>query len=254
MQRPGYPVKAFLDIQGVHDDRGLDLRSVSFFPVTLQPFAAACASAGISPFTQAFAQAFQGFVIRYFFALSQAPPRFGPTAFGSGSIHLWHRLILFYKYNEHLFIMINFFLSLQRFNAMSPRPKQVRTVFDPPKFKGYKPFGYYSGQGEPVRLLMEEYTAIRLCDYELMTQSEAAAAMKVSRPTFTRLYEEARRKIAKALSEALVIEVNGGNAYFDYDWYHCWKCNVFFNNPGGEFPEGTCPLCRQQGLEQVNGK
>lgn len=126
---------------------------------------------------------------------------------------------------------------------MSPRPKNNRTVFDPPKFKGYRPYGFYAGQGTPIRLLFEEYTAIRLCDYELMTQAQAALAMHVSRPTFTRLYEGARRKIAEALSEAKTIEVERGHAYFDSDWFHCGRCNVFFNTPSQEFPVSFCPVC-----------
>jgi len=136
---------------------------------------------------------------------------------------------------------------------MSPRPRNIRTVFDPPKFKGYQPFGYYAGEAEPVMLLFEEYTAIRLSDYELMTQSQAADSMNISRPTFTRLYESARRKIAKALTEARAIRVERGDAGFDHDWFHCRACTVFFNKPGKNFSEENCPLCRSADLERMNG-
>ncbi len=132
------------------------------------------------------------------------------------------------------------------------RPKNSRTVFDPPKFKGYQPHGYYSNEKEPVFLAFEEYTALRLCDYELMTQAQAAHAMNISRPTFTRLYESARRKIAEALAEARAIEMEKGNAWFDSDWFHCKACNVFFNNPGKKFSSAECPICNSLKIESLN--
>jgi predicted DNA-binding protein (UPF0251 family) len=138
--------------------------------------------------------------------------------------------------------------------AMSPRPRNIRTVFDPPKFKGYKPFGYYSNKGQPIRLLFEEYTAIKLCDYELMTQSQAAKAMNISRPTFTRLYESARRKIAAAIAEARSIEMEKGQAFFDNDWFHCNQCNIFFNIPGHEFESDRCPLCHSEKIELIQSE
>jgi len=145
-----------------------------------------------------------------------------------------------------------FRIFISKFCCMSPRPRNSRTVFDPPRFKGYKPFGYYGGQAEPVMLLFEEYSAIRLCDYELMTQSQAAQAMNISRPTFTRVYEGARRKIAQALTEVRTIHVERGDAWFDHNWYHCRSCNIFFNKPGKEFSADKCPLCRSDNLEWMN--
>jgi len=135
---------------------------------------------------------------------------------------------------------------------MSPRPRNIRTVFDPPKFKGFRPYGYYAGKNEPVYLLFEEYTSIKLCDYELMTQSQAAQTMNISRPTFTRLYESARRKIAEALAEARAIEVERGHAWFDHDWFHCRACGVFFNKTMNESSVSACPLCNAIDIERIN--
>jgi len=135
---------------------------------------------------------------------------------------------------------------------MSPRPRNIRTIFDPPKFKGFRPFGYYAGKNESVFLLFEEYTAIKLCDYELMTQSQAAKAMNISRPTFTRLYESARRKMASALAEARSVEVERGSAYFDHDWFHCNNCSVFFNHPSQDFPIDQCPVCKSRNIDPLN--
>ncbi len=135
---------------------------------------------------------------------------------------------------------------------MSPRPRNIRTVFDPPKFKGFRPYGYYAGKNESVILLFEEYTSIKLCDYELMTQSQAAQTMNISRPTFTRLYESARRKIAQALAEARTIEVEKGHAWFDHDWFHCRTCGVFFNKTENEPSVNECPLCNAVDIEMIN--
>jgi len=50
-------------------------------------------------------------------------------------------------------------------------------------------------------LNFDEYETIRLLDYEGLMQEEAAERMNVSRPTLTRIYENARKTMAKAFVE-----------------------------------------------------
>ncbi len=97
--------------------------------------------------------------------------------------------------------------------------------------------------GEPVTLLYEEYEALRLCDYDMLNHNQASEIMSVSRPTYTRIYAAARRKVAKAFVEGRQIVISGGKVYFDSDWYHCTACKCSFNNPDKEMAVDCCPLC-----------
>jgi len=114
---------------------------------------------------------------------------------------------------------------------------------------GYKPWGCPPGTGEPVYLLYEEYEALKLADYKLMNHFEAAVLMGISRPTFARIYENARRKIALALVETREIVTINGNSYTEKVWYSCKKCHTRFTQPSS-LEKKTCPLCRS---ESVNG-
>lgn len=129
--------------------------------------------------------------------------------------------------------------------SMSPRIKVLRKVSNPPLIKGFKPYGSESEKQnlEFVNLLYEEYEAIRLSDYDTLNHHQASLMMGVSRPTFTRIYASALRKIAKAFVEGRRISIEGGKVYFDSDWYQCKKCNCYFNNPEKEIPVNHCPLC-----------
>jgi uncharacterized protein len=104
------------------------------------------------------------------------------------------------------------------------RPRCCRKIETPPAMEGFKPFGIFRTKSEEVILFYEEYEALRLSDYEGMTQEQAAEQMRVSRPTFTRIYEKARRSIAKAFIEGKTIIICGGDAKFDHQWYRCRKC------------------------------
>ena len=128
---------------------------------------------------------------------------------------------------------------------MSPRLKKARKVLEPPPIKGYKPYGPESGNqaGSPVYLLFEEYEALRLSDYDRLNHHKASLMMQVSRPTFTRIYASALRKIAKAFVEGRQIAIEGGKVYYDSDWYHCRACNCYFNNPDKGVDPGCCALC-----------
>jgi len=112
-----------------------------------------------------------------------------------------------------------------------PRRKRLRKVVSPPGFKGYKPYGNRNGKMQHVDLLYEEYEAIKLADYDLMNHQEACQLMGVSRATFARVYESARRKIAKALVETREIKSVYGNAHLDESWYECGKCSARFSMP-----------------------
>jgi predicted DNA-binding protein (UPF0251 family) len=61
---------------------------------------------------------------------------------------------------------------------------------------------------EEVSLRMDEMETIRLADYQGLYHQQAAARMKISRATFGRVLEEARRKVAEAIlrGKALRIE------------------------------------------------
>jgi len=107
-----------------------------------------------------------------------------------------------------------------------PRPKRRRRMNNPPHFKGYKPIGV-TDDNPPILLNYEEYEAIRLSDYELLGHVQASSFMNVSRPTYTRIYESARRKIAQAFILGKTIVFEGGKVYFDSEWYTC-NCSVVF--------------------------
>jgi len=60
---------------------------------------------------------------------------------------------------------------------------------------------------EVNNLSLDEFEAIRLCDYEKMSQIEAGAEMDVSRGTIQRLLESAREKIVDGILNNKNIEV-----------------------------------------------
>ncbi|OJV44876.1 MAG: hypothetical protein BGO29_08125 [Bacteroidales bacterium 36-12] len=106
-----------------------------------------------------------------------------------------------------------------------PRPKQHRRVNSPPLMKGYKPFGIPRSELETIILHYDEYEAIRLLDYEGLFQEQAAEKMNISRPTLTRIYENARKSVAKAFVEGKMIVIEGGNVEFDREWFRCRHCH-----------------------------
>ena len=122
-----------------------------------------------------------------------------------------------------------------------PRKKRERKMLMPPVIKGMSVFGVRGRKANEVVLLLEEYEAIRLLDYQLMNQEEAARHMEISRPTLTRVYEEARRKVARAFVEGRDILIRGGNFYFESNWFKCNDCKVSFSNY--EEPQPACPVC-----------
>ncbi len=105
-----------------------------------------------------------------------------------------------------------------------PRPFKSRKICNPPKMSGFKPFGMPFCEVESVKLQFDEYESIKLVDYGYLSQEAAAKKMDVSRPTFTRIYNSALKKIAKAFVECLSIEIEGGNVEFEKEWYKCKKC------------------------------
>lgn len=104
------------------------------------------------------------------------------------------------------------------------RPRQKRKMESPPLMMGYKPFGIPRQKLDKLKLHFDEFEAIRLLDFEGMTQEEAAEHMNVSRPTLTRIYESARKTIAQALVEGKMIVIEGGNIEFEQHWFRCKCC------------------------------
>jgi len=122
------------------------------------------------------------------------------------------------------------------------RQKKTRYIQMAPHFDGFAPLGCQQKKHlEPVILSFEEYEAINLCDYELLSQLEAACIMNVSRPTLTRIYESARRKVARALVEGCEICFEQGNVSIA-KWYECEECAISFTIT--ENSDTHCPFCK----------
>ncbi len=91
------------------------------------------------------------------------------------------------------------------------RPRKCRFVERMP------PSGFYKPQGTPLAALkglvlpVEGLEAMRLVDADGLSQEEAAGRMDVSTPTLSRILAEARRTVARALSEGMALRIEGGD-------------------------------------------
>ncbi|MGM0650422.1 MAG: DUF134 domain-containing protein [Bacteroidota bacterium] len=134
-----------------------------------------------------------------------------------------------------------------------PRRKRMRRISQLPGHHGFRAVrgrNTVNRDVMPIVLHIEEYEAIKLMDYELMSQADAAKYIDVSRPTLTRIYELARRKIAQALVEGRSLKISGGNYEMDQVWHTCMECGTQFSGNDNK----ACPFCGGENIEIINEK
>lgn len=116
-----------------------------------------------------------------------------------------------------------------------PRSAKCRRVCQMPAHCRFVP--EQPVQGAPVALAVEEYEAVRLVDFQGLTQEEAAAQMGVARATVQRIYAQARQKLAVFLVEGRPLQIGGGS-YTLCRRRGCRGC-------GGPAPEQKRKGCKQ---------
>jgi predicted DNA-binding protein (UPF0251 family) len=90
------------------------------------------------------------------------------------------------------------------------RPICRRRVSHVPEVSHFKPAGVGLRSLEEVTLTLDELEALRLADLNSLYQEESAKSMGISRPTFSRVIEQARRKVADALVNGKALRIEGG--------------------------------------------
>lgn len=92
-----------------------------------------------------------------------------------------------------------------------PRPRLRRRIKAEPGVNYFKPVGVRRIDLEEVVLTVEEFEAVRLKDFRNFDQEECAKKMDISQPTFHRLLQSARKKIADAIVNGKSLKIEGGH-------------------------------------------
>ncbi len=128
------------------------------------------------------------------------------------------------------------------------RPHKNRMVAYNPDISYFKPRGIPLIDLQEVQITIDEYEALRLSDLMNMSYEDAANKMKVSRATFGRIVQRARKTVADALINGKAINIQGGS-YRIIDKKRiviCKNCNNKWEQPRGTGKPGNCPSCSQK--------
>lgn len=135
------------------------------------------------------------------------------------------------------------------------RPMKLRCVAQLPSVAFFKPVGIPASVLEEVCLSVEEAESIRLRDLNRLEQEECARLMHVSRPTFHRILESAREKLADALVNGKAIQIVGGNFGLRQSRFRCnndgHEWNVPFEALSKRIPL-FCPVCSSASVQSVS--
>lgn len=124
------------------------------------------------------------------------------------------------------------------------RPKNCRKIAALPGCVLFKPAGVPARTLSEVRLSVDEFEAIRLADRQGLYQQDAAAQMGVSRQTFGRIVDSARKKVATALVEGLALRIEGGEVELaEARAFLCADCQHAWQEPYGTGRPAACPAC-----------
>jgi len=125
------------------------------------------------------------------------------------------------------------------------RPVTCRRVGCSPGHRYFKPRGIPLFRLEESVVTVDEWEAIRLADWEGLYQEEAAERMNVSRQTFGRIVDTARRKIADALVNGKALRIEGGEIEMAAEKrsFRCTDCGHSWEVPYGGGRLTGCPKC-----------
>jgi predicted DNA-binding protein (UPF0251 family) len=125
------------------------------------------------------------------------------------------------------------------------RPKKDRLVGFNPKINYFKPRGIPVLDLEEVCLTIDEREAIRLADLEGLSHEKAGRQMGISRATFGRIVQQARKTIADAIIHGKAVRVEGGNYRLmeELRRFKCEACLHEWQEPFGTGRPQYCPAC-----------
>jgi predicted DNA-binding protein (UPF0251 family) len=105
---------------------------------------------------------------------------------------------------------------------------------------------------ESVELSVDEFEAIRLKDLQGLEQTAAGDSMHISQPTFHRVIEAARKKVADALVNGKAIRIEGGDYESDVNRkFKCLDCSHEWDEPHGRGRPKACPECGSKNIHRA---
>jgi len=126
------------------------------------------------------------------------------------------------------------------------RPKYCRKVGCEPGASCYKPEGVPLSKLEEVIITLDEFEALRLSDFEGLYQENCASKMNISRQTFGRIIDSARKKIADALVHGKALKIDGGTVSFEENGkIKCSRCDYSSLCCQNKDRGLLCPRCRK---------
>lgn len=134
------------------------------------------------------------------------------------------------------------------------RPVKLRYVAGLPNANFFRPMGIPANLLQEVRVSLEEIEAIRLKDLEGLEQEKCAERMHISRPTFHRVLESGRKKLADALVNGKAVQIGGGNFGLPQQRFRCnndgHEWNVPFEVLASRLPL-SCPVCSSVNIQPM---
>ena len=133
------------------------------------------------------------------------------------------------------------------------RPQKNRIVSFSPDISYFKPQGVPLIDLEEIRLTVDEYEAIRLADLLDMSHEDAGRKMGVSRATFGRIIQRARKVVAEALINGKAIRIEGGSykVVTEDRIFRCYNCDHKWEDPRGTGRPSGCPKCSHREFVRI---
>ena len=133
------------------------------------------------------------------------------------------------------------------------RPRKNRFVRFDPDISYFKPRGIPMQNLDEVCLTVDEGEALRLADLLGMSHEEAGRRMGVSRATFGRIIQKARKTVADALINGKAIKIEGGNykVISEARIFMCRKCDNKWEEAKATGRPKGCPKCNTDDIYRV---
>lgn len=108
---------------------------------------------------------------------------------------------------------------------------------------------------DEIILNADEVEAIILADLKGLYHEQAAQLMGISRQTFGRIVESARKKVAEALVEGKILRIKQGEAEMtEKRTFRCSECGHEWQVAFGTGRPNECPSCKSTNIHRAESE